>query len=205
MSSFSKYCETFFEHFNIDQTTRTSETVLNALFEQYKYSAAKRDILSIQDDIVLLRAYLSYGTRPEDRDIPFVEDFSNDFYNLMKHFPKFPYDILVDVNEEYLPHDPTRIEEITNHIFDFVFTNSHTIYSERMAKDLFRTHLVNPLFITPLCKIITGTGTVGDFLDMLNFINVQWNLPYNSSFSKFCITTFPEFNKNNYIKLSCSI
>ena len=177
MTSFDTYCKVFFEK---NDKIKISDWITQSLFEQYKYSAAKRDLLSIEEDVTLCK---SHAVCPH---IPFVKDFISDFSILLRHLPIFKF-------ENY---PTTRIEEITSIIFNYVFANSRTTYSKRVAKDLFTTHLLNPEFIDPLGDILIGFDTQENFKNVCYFINCQWNIkPSSELFSNFCQRTFPEFNK----------
>ena len=196
MSSFADYCKTFFDELdeyctNLNPDIRTSSKVLDALFEQYKYSGVKKYLTQLSNEIV-----------DEDITSPYLNAVRDEIVSDLMRIPIFPKDVIVPFTDDvadldyleciqYIPE--TRFEVITNGIQQWIYENTYIgkTQPKRVVDSLFRSHLLDQSFTDSFANIIIGTGTGKDFDIIINLINIFWNPEY--CFDNFLRTSFPEF------------
>ena len=191
MVSFSEYCNIFIDCLAIESINNNlyavhvfdkyslsnDENVLDALLEHYKFSVLHNHLHTHPDLI---------------RSIPTID-------NLIKAVVPFvPDESLVNRAMNNVFGRLTRIEQVAWSMFSWLIEHTRsTKISSKIGTDIFVECCLDPFFIDPLTRIIIGEGSMSDFINISDFLAIQWNISGTSQiicpFSNFCIHSFSEF------------
>ena len=183
MTSFTTFCnQFFFDLFEVivkpTRQMRTDKDVLEALLEQYKHAGARR----------IINSSLSEDNIDRMRHLPEFSDVCDAILPLLSN----PGD--VDYVNKYLAktlQKTTRLEEVSNEMFEWFFEHSRTTYRKSVAKELYLDMLLNTVFVDNLVYFLEENGCLDtdteEFAKLVDFLAIQWNFEsIKHEFNEFC-------------------